>query len=102
MIFAAMEEAASRGELILVEGGLCRWHRRRDGIIVIREILVLPHLRRKGIASKMLTHVLAMTRGVVQAKCPVKLESNEFWKASGFTLVSEKEGINLWQRPSHG
>lgn len=49
MIFAALKEAAERGELLLVEGGLCRWHRRRDGIVVIREIIVLPPHRRKGV-----------------------------------------------------
>lgn len=36
-----MSEAADKGELILVDGGMCRYHRRRDGVVVVREILVL-------------------------------------------------------------
>lgn len=103
MIFAALDEAASRGELLLVDGGMCRWHRRKDGIIVIREILVLPHRRRTGVGRRLVQDVITRARGVVQAKCPVKLEeSNLFWRAMGFTLIQEKDGINLWQRPSQG
>lgn len=49
MIFTVLSEAADRGELILVPDGLCRYHRRRDGVVVIHEILVLPFRRRGGI-----------------------------------------------------
>ncbi len=35
MIFEALYESAKRGELLLVEGGMCRWHLRRDGVLVI-------------------------------------------------------------------
>ena len=53
MIFAAMSEAADRGELILVPDGMCRWHLRRDGVVVIREILVLPFRRGAGVGRRM-------------------------------------------------
>jgi hypothetical protein len=42
VIFAALNEAAERGELLLTVGGLCRFHLRRDGVVVIRELLVVP------------------------------------------------------------
>lgn len=104
MIFVALAEAAEKGELVLLEGGMCRWHRRRDGVVVIREILVLPSVRRKGIGRALIQAVYASQGNgdrVVQAKCPAKYGSNYFWQAMGFTLLSETKGINLWQRPSH-
>ena len=102
MIFAALDEAASRGELLLVPDGLCRFHRRRDGVVVVREILVLPFRRRTGVGRRLIQDVLARARGSpVQARCPVKYEAaNRFWAAMGFTLVSESKGVNLWQRPA--
>jgi hypothetical protein len=30
MIFEALHDAAKRGELLLVSGGFCHWHLRRD------------------------------------------------------------------------
>lgn len=45
MIFETLCESAKRDELILVDGGFCHWHLRRDGQLTIREIIVLPALR---------------------------------------------------------
>lgn len=103
MIFVALSEAAEKGQLILADGGMCRWHRRRDGVVVIREILVLPGRRRRGVGGDMIRQVLAANGGrVVKAKCPQKYESgNAFWAAMAFTLVETKGGINLWQRPAN-
>lgn len=36
MIFAALLESSDRNELVLVDGGLCRWHKRKDESVVIR------------------------------------------------------------------
>lgn len=102
MVFVALNEAAEKGELLLVEGGMCRWHRRRDGVVVIREILVLPSHRRRGVGRAILTEVLASNPGrVLRAKCPADYESNAFWAKMAFTVVSTEDGINLWQRPSY-
>lgn len=103
MIFTVLSEAAERGELLLVQDGMCRWHRRRDGVVVIREILVLPLQRRKGLGRSLVAEVLARSHGsAVQARCPVKYhEANQFWAAMGFTLITERQGINLWQRPAY-
>ena len=103
MIFVALVEAADRGELILLDGGMCRYHRRRDGVVVIREILVLPERRKTGIGKELYRQVLLSAHGsVIQARCPAVYESNGFWRAIGFSLISIKDGINLWQRPAHG
>ena len=85
MLFVALSEAASRGELLLVEGGMCRFHRRKDGTVTIREILVLPALRRQGIGRRLLQDIRERNPGsALIAKCPAHYESNAFWKALGF------------------
>lgn len=98
MLLVALNEAAERGELILVMDGMCRWHRRRDGVVVIREILVLPFRRRTGVGRRMLWQVSAANPGrPIEARCPVGYESNDWWKAMGFDLISTEDGINLWR-----
>ncbi len=97
MIFAALSEAADRGELLLVDGGLCRFHLRRDGVLVIREVIVLVDRRRQGIGSKLVHRACKTHSGMVMAKCPTDYESNKFWRALGFVLVSEDKGINEWR-----
>lgn len=101
MIFVALHESASKGELLLVDDGMCRFHRRRDGSVTVREILVLPHRQRKGIGRAMLTEVLARANGhIVRARCPLSCESgNAFWAKMGFTLIDTARQINTWQRP---
>ena len=100
MIFVALDEAARKGELILVEGGMCRFHLRRDGVVVVREILVLPPHRRRGIGRKMLSAVMRIHPDAkVIVKCPAKYhDGNAFWYAMGFHQLDSKDGINLWER----
>ena len=101
MILVALEEAATKGELLLVEGGMCRFHRLRDGSVTIREIIVLPHKRRQGIGWALVQMVLLRAgAGLVRAKCPADYSANEFWRALGFVLRDTREGINLWERPA--
>lgn len=97
MIFPALMEAASRGELFLVAGGMCRFHKRRDGVVIIREVIVLPTHRRAGIGRSLVEGVRAIHPGaVLLAKCPAAYESNEFWRAIGFVLTEEGE-VNVWE-----
>lgn len=104
MIFVALSESADKGELLLVDGGMCRYHRRKDGIHTIREILILPQFRRKGVGTKLVLEVMGRADGrPIKARCPVKyVEANLFWRAMGFALLEERDGINLWQRPAQG
>lgn len=97
MIFSALSEAADRGELLLVDGGLCRWHLRRDGVLVIREVIVLPGQRRQGIGSRLVHRACKTHHGLVIAKCPVAYEANDFWRAMGFVLHGTVKGINEWR-----
>lgn len=99
MIFAALAEAAEKDELILVADGFCRFHKRRDGVVVIREILVLPLRRRTGIGRRLLRHVMDKNPGnTLLAKCPASYLSNGWWSHMGFHKVAEGE-INTWQYP---
>lgn len=97
MIFAALDEAARKDELLIVEGGLLRYHQRRDGWVVIREIIVLPEYRGEGIGRMLVERVRCRHRLPMRAKCPVVYPSNAFWKAIGFKLVREEKGVNVWE-----
>jgi len=85
MIFEALSSAAERGELILVEGGLCHWHLRKDGQLTIREILVLPECRRRGIGTAMLAQLKEKGATSIFAKCPLSLTQPLRWyRRQGF------------------
>lgn len=99
MIFETLYESAQKGELLLINGGFCHWHLRRDGQITIREIIST----RKGAGSEIL-ETLKGTEGALSlfAKCPVELESNEWYKKRGFVLEGQEEtktgkALNLWR-----
>lgn len=106
MIFAAMNEAADRDELLLVDAGLCRFHLRRDGVVTIREILVLPLARRCGVGRRMVNEVQRRhPHATLRACCPVTTsdgrvgEANVFWRHLGFVLQrTTTKGINVWER----
>jgi len=103
MIFETLNEAANRDELILVDGGLCHWHLRRDGQITIREIIVLPEYRGRGIGTAILES-LKMVDGAtsVFAKCPADLAANTWYIARGFDdagieITKTGRKLRLWR-----
>jgi GNAT superfamily N-acetyltransferase len=101
MIFVALAEAADRGQLLLCEGGLCRWHRRRDQTVTIRELIVLPTHRRRGIGRNLVERVARLNPGCpLSARCPVCYPANAFWRAVGFDLADTVKGANVWIRPA--
>jgi hypothetical protein len=88
MIFETLFESAQRGELLLIDGGLCHWHLRRDKQLTIREIIST----RPGAGSEMLATLRAIDGADnIFAKCPVDLEANGWYGRRGF--VSEGEEI---------
>ena len=99
MCFENMYESSKRGELLLIDGGMCHWHLRRDGQLTIREIIAT----RKGAGSAMLA-ALRMVPGALRivAKCPVDLASNAWYAGNGFELAATEQaksgrGINVWR-----
>jgi hypothetical protein len=99
MIFEPLYESYLKGELLLIEGGFCHWHLRKDGQLTIREIIAT----RKGAGTEML-NILKQATGAksIFAKCPVNLVSNGWYSKMGFTLEGvevTKSGnkLNLWR-----
>jgi N-acetylglutamate synthase-like GNAT family acetyltransferase len=90
MIFEALSESAEAGELILVHDGMLRFHRRRDGVVTIREILVLPRSRRKHVGTQLLIQLKMTVPGAkaVVARCPADLESNKWYERMKFIKVA--------------
>ena len=105
MIFNVLHEAAQRGELILVDGGMCHYHLRRDGALTIREILVLPGQPGRGIGRAMLDQLRAVPGArLIRAKCPAELAANNWYRAMGFTACyvdQTKAGgrLYVWELP---
>lgn len=102
MIFETLWGSACRGELLLVDGGMCHWHLRRDGQITIREIIVLPERQGEGIGHAMLQQLKGVDGATsIFAKCPVDLPANGWYEAEGFELegVDEERArpLNHWR-----
>lgn len=87
---------------MLVDGGFCHWHLRRDGQITIREIIsTCP-----GAGSEMIRRLVAIgaEKGAASifAKCPADLEANKWYARRGFDLAGvevTKSGreLKLWR-----
>ena len=98
MVFEIIYKSAQQGELLLVEGGFCRWHIRRDGQLTIYEIIST----KPGAGSKILEILKKKPVNSIFAKCPVHLKSNEWYPRQGFELeatVTTKSGdkLNHWR-----
>ena len=96
MIFESLHESAVAQELILIDGGYCRWHQRRDGTITIYEILST----RTGAGSAMLNQLKLLGKPI-QAKCPDNLPSNQWYAKRGFRLdkfetTPSGRRLNVW------
>ena len=98
MIFETLYESAKRGELLLITGGFCHWHQRKDGQLTIREIIST----RPGAGAEMLEALKQQPATSIFAKCPIDLESNTWYAKKGFELEKTevtKTGreVNHWR-----
>jgi len=93
MVFDILWESSQRGELILVEGGYCRFHLRKDGQLTIYEIIS----QNKGVGSRMLSLLKDKCPNAIFAKCPVALSSNSWYEKNGFVLQGTVNNINHWK-----
>jgi hypothetical protein len=99
MIFETLHESSKRGELILIDGGFCHWHLRRDGQLTIREIIS----QRLGAGAAML-EMLKHNTGAKSlfAKCPAELPANDWYERRGFVLEGTEttrtgRQLKLWR-----
>lgn len=99
MIFETLHESAQRKELLLIDGGFCHWHLRRDGQLTIREVIST----RPGAGREMLER-LKRTPGAASifAKCPENLPANGWYQRRGFVeegRETTKSGriLRLWR-----
>lgn len=101
MIFETLHDSSKRGELMLVDGGMCHWHLRRDGQLTIREIIST----RRGAGSQMLARLRNIPGATsLFAKCPADLPANVWYQKRGFILESAettKTGrlLKCWRLP---
>ncbi len=80
MIFESLYESSKRGELLLINGGFCHWHLRRDKQLTIREIIST----KQGAGSEMLDQLKQQPANSIYAKCPIDLDANEWYERRGF------------------
>jgi GNAT superfamily N-acetyltransferase len=103
VIFEPLWDSAQRGELLLVDGGMCHFHLRRDGQVTIREIIVLPQKQGQGVGRKMLEQLKSIEGAAsVFAKCPTDLKANGWYAAMRFELERVEETasgrkLNHWR-----
>ena len=100
MIFETLYESSLKGELLLIDGGFCHWHLRKDKQLTIREIIST----KPGSGKKMLDYLKKQPAISIFAKCPAKLKSNKWYRKNGFILESTevtKSGtrLNCWRLP---
>lgn len=98
MLFEAIHDSAKRGELILLDGGFCRYHLRRDGQLTIHEIISL----RPGAGSEMLARLKQTGARCIVARCPADLDANGWYRRRGFTptgteMTRTGRSINTWR-----
>lgn len=95
MIFSSLYESAQRGELILIDGGYCRWHLRTDGQITIYEIIST----KRGAGQRMLQIIETTPNAThIVAKCPSGLAANAWYEKRGFRLEKEEKNLKVWRK----
>lgn len=101
MIFNTLYESSQRGELMLIDGGFCHFHLRRDEQLTIREIIS----QRPGVGQEMLKRLCAASGATsLFAKCPAELPANDWYQRRGFEFEGEERTRNgrvlsLWRLP---
>ncbi len=101
MLFNALYESALRGELVLVDGGMCRYRLRRDGQLTISEILVTEP--RRGIGNAILERLKRVPGAKsILAKCPSHLAANAWYARMGFERLGDEptrtgKQVTVWR-----
>lgn len=104
MIFTILAEAAKKGELLFVDGGMVHFSQKRNGTFTVHEIIVLPSHRRRGVGEALVQRIRDLHPGCkMRALCPIQYESNAFWKGIGCLHRGIKRSgdvrMNIWELP---
>lgn len=103
MLFEKLIEAENKKELILVDGGICVYHVRRDKQLTIHVILS----QKKGVGYQMLKKLESISDITsIFAKCPSDLPAVDWYKRNGFVeecVQTLKSGRSLiyFRKPIH-
>lgn len=96
MILTSLMESVERNELILVEGGICRFYQCKDKSFTIREILSI----KPGAGTEMLNRMIAMNPPYISALVSQAWDANKWYEKKGFVLEREVEKkdrkLNRW------
>ena len=100
MFLEVLCKAMQQEELLLVAGGFCRFHKKKDGHVVIDELVVLPEQRMKGIGRKLIKG-LQKQHKTLEMKCPAEMEGvSVFLEKMGFVehamKVGKKRSWKIW------
>ncbi len=79
-MFQELIDAAARNELILIDGGYCKWHLRKDGQLTISEIISI----KSGAGTTILEMLKKKGALKIAAKCPSSYPSNDWYKKRDF------------------
>jgi len=82
------------------------YHRKKDKQTTIYEIAVLPQKQKRDFGKKMITELIEysrhLNRETILLKCPVRNNSNGFYKKMGFKLIKtvcgKKRQLNVWTK----
>lgn len=98
MIFDTLQESNAKGELLLLDGGYCRYHLRRDGQLTIYEIIS----QRPGVGTALLDRLVCVEGArFLLARCPATLPSNAWYERRGFVRTAIERTargteLNVW------
>lgn len=98
MLTSILLQARNSNNLILVDGGICRFTRRGDGSIKILDILSIQ----KGAGTRILEQVKNMNPTRIIAHCPLEWESNDWYRNHNFRLIGQElspkgKSLNVWE-----
>lgn len=84
MLTAILLDSAKKNKLIIVEGGICRFSRKKDYIKITDILSIKP-----GAGFILLERIKEMNPSKIIASCPDGWESNGWYIRHGFTLKSQ-------------
>lgn len=99
----ALANSIDRGEVFIAENGIgivgfVEYHHRRDSQTTLYHIAVHSDHRRQGIGRQLVDALIRdaaqCNKRVIQLKCPVDLQANEFYERLGFSQIDVQPGRN--------